>query len=63
MVSTWINLGGELDEDRSDVTQFTTSNPELADLMSLGEYLATDGEFVVRKIKFEHNFDMLKGKE
>ena len=63
MVSTWINLGGEFDEDRSDVTQFTTSNPQLADLMSLGEYLATDGEFVVRKIKFEHNFDMLKGKE
>ena len=46
MVSMWINLGGEFDEDRSDVTQFTTSNPQLADLMSLGEYLATEGEFV-----------------
>ena len=63
MVSTWINLGGQFDEDRSDVTQFTTKNPQLADLMALGEYLARDGEFVVRKIKFEHNFDTLKGNE
>ena len=63
MVSVWINLGGEFDEDRSDVTQFTTSNPQLADLMSLGTYLATGGEFLVRKIKFTKNFDMLRGKE
>ena len=61
MVSTWINFGGEFDDDRSDVAQFTKSDTQLADLMTLGEYLGTEGKYVVRKIKFEHNLD--KGNE
>ena len=56
MVSVWVNLGGEFDIDRSDVVTFTRSSPELSALLALGEYLSTGNAFVVKKIRFEKDF-------
>ena len=57
MVSVWVNQGGELDEDRSDVTNVTRSSPELSALLALGEYLSTGNAFVVKKIRFGKDFE------
>ena len=57
MVSVWVNLGREFDKDRSDVEKFTRSSPELLALLALGECLATGGAFIVKKIRFDKDFD------
>ena len=57
MVSVYVNLGGEFDKDRSDVTTFTRSSPEVLAMLALGEYLATGGTFIVKKIRWYPDFD------
>ena len=51
-----VNLGGEFDNNRSDVETFTRSSPQLAEMLGLGAYLAEGGPFFVKKIKFDKDF-------
>ena len=51
-----VNLGGEFDNDRSDVETFTRNNPQLLAMLGLGAYLAEGGPFFVKKIKFDKDF-------
>ena len=40
----------------SDVRGFAQGTPDLSQLLSLGEYLATGGAFDVKKIRFNKDF-------
>lgn len=57
MVSVQINLGGPFENDVADVTAFARGTPELSALLSLGEYLATGGPFIVKKIRVDKDFN------